>query len=218
MPHLKCPACETRMYSTDSRAEPIGDLCLVCGSPLVPVGDLDEIVRHREIETPGSTSHRGAAAAGQLIVDPVGEITVRRGLGPSRAPTTPAPREPFVASAAGRPTRGDAQRLFDLLTAADGRPVAFATLARAGVGSSAAVTCQLELVGAPVRGVYERGRPVGARLDIHTQRPPRQLATPPLPAGGVQRRAPALVERVFDDGHDRRAASLDERVAVRPRA
>lgn len=204
MPHLKCPSCETRLYRTDCRAEPIGDLCSVCGSRLVPVGDLGEIVRYGKVETSGSASHRGATVAGQLIVDPVAEITARRGLGPPRASITPEPREPFVASVgggptdgpsgegeehaaggravdAGRPTRGDAQRLLDLLSAAARRPVAFATLARAGVGSSAAVTCQLELVGAPVRRVYEHGRPVGARLDIDTQRPSRQLATPPRP-------------------------------------
>jgi hypothetical protein len=195
MPHFKCLACETRLHSTDGRADPIGDLCPVCGSLLEPVGDLSEIVGYRVIENCGSMSHSGASVAGQLIADRVGEITARRELGPSRATTARAPREPFVASAAdaptggltaeddqhaaasaavdGPPTRDDAQRLVDLLSAAHGRPVTFATLARAGVACSAAVTCQLEFVGAPVLRVYEHGRPVGARLDTHERGRPR---------------------------------------------
>ena len=214
MAHLKCLACETRLRSTESRADPIGDLCPVCGSLLEPVGDLSEIVGYRVIENCGSTSHGGASVAGQLIADRVGEITARRELKPSRASTTRAPREPFVASAAdaptgvltaegdqhaaagaavdaGPPTRDDAQRLVDLLSAAHGRPVTFAMLARAGVAWSAAVTCQLEFVGAPVQRVYEHGRPVGARLDTHERRRPRHITTSSLPAGCVQRPAPA---------------------------
>jgi hypothetical protein len=30
MAHLKCLACETRLHSTESRADPIGDLCPGC--------------------------------------------------------------------------------------------------------------------------------------------------------------------------------------------
>ena len=214
MPHLKCLACETRLQDTVSQADPIGDLCPVCGSLLEPVGDLGEIIGRRAIETCGSTSHSGASVAGQLIADRVGEITARRELKPSCASTTRAPREPFVASAAdaptggltaegdqhaaagaavdaGPPTRDDEQRLVDLLSAAQGRPVTFATLARAGVAWSAAATCHLEFVGAPVQRVYERGRPVGARLDTHERRRPRQITTSSLPAGYVQRPAPA---------------------------
>jgi hypothetical protein len=67
MPHFKCLACKTRLYSTESEADPIGDLCPVCGSLLEPVGDLGEIVGYRIIETRGSTSHRGASRAGGLI-------------------------------------------------------------------------------------------------------------------------------------------------------
>ena len=44
MAHFKCLACTTRLYSTDSEADPIGDLCPVCGSLLEPIGELDEIV------------------------------------------------------------------------------------------------------------------------------------------------------------------------------
>jgi len=73
---------------------------------LEPVGDLSEIVGYRVIENCGSTSHGGASVAGQLIADRVGEITARRELKPSRASTTRAPREPFVAFAADAPTGG----------------------------------------------------------------------------------------------------------------
>ena len=47
MAHLKCLACRTRLYSTESPADPIGDLCPVCGSLLEPVGDLGEIAADR---------------------------------------------------------------------------------------------------------------------------------------------------------------------------
>jgi hypothetical protein len=40
MPHFECLACKTRLHGTDGEADPIGDLCPVCGSLLEPVGDL----------------------------------------------------------------------------------------------------------------------------------------------------------------------------------
>jgi hypothetical protein len=185
MAHLKCLAGETRRHSTDGHADSIGDLCPVRGSLLEPARDPGDIVGYRVIETRGRTSHSGASVAGQLIADPVGEITAGRELKPSPACATRAPREPFVAAAAdaptgglsaegdqhaapgatvdaGPPTRDDAQRLVDLLRAAQGRPVTFATLARAGVAWSAAVTCQLEFVGAPGAACL-RARTTGRR-------------------------------------------------------
>ena len=77
MPYLDCLACNTRLYSTDCQADPIGDLCPDCGSLLEPVGDLGEIVRYRVIETRGSTSPHGASRAGRLIAGRVGEILAR---------------------------------------------------------------------------------------------------------------------------------------------
>ena len=74
MPHLKCLACKTRLQSTESPADPIGDLCPVCGSLLEPVGDLAEIVGYRVIDSPDSSSHRGASRTGQLVAGRVGEI------------------------------------------------------------------------------------------------------------------------------------------------
>ena len=64
--------------STESEADPIGDLCPVCGSMLEAVGDLGEIVGYRVIETRGGTSHSGASGAGQRSAERVGEIIARR--------------------------------------------------------------------------------------------------------------------------------------------
>ena len=80
MPHLKCLACKTCLHSTEGQADPIGDLCPVCGSLLEPVGNLGEIVGYRVLETRGSTSHGGASGAGELIADRVGEVIARREL------------------------------------------------------------------------------------------------------------------------------------------
>jgi hypothetical protein len=80
MRHLKCLACKTCLRSADGEADPVGDLCPVCGSLLEPVGDLGEIVGYRVIETRGSTSRRGAAGAGDVIADGVREVIARREL------------------------------------------------------------------------------------------------------------------------------------------
>jgi hypothetical protein len=80
MPHLQCLACKTRLYSTESPADPIGDLCPVCGSLMEPLGDQGEIVGYRVIESPDSSSHSGASRAGRLIAGRVGEILARREL------------------------------------------------------------------------------------------------------------------------------------------
>jgi len=42
MPHFKCLACKPRLHGTEGEADPIGDLCPVCGSLLEPVGDSGE--------------------------------------------------------------------------------------------------------------------------------------------------------------------------------
>ena len=77
MAHFKCLACKTRLQSTESPADPIGDLCPVCGSLLEPVGDLGEIVGYRVIESPDGSSHSGASRAGGLIAGRVSEILAR---------------------------------------------------------------------------------------------------------------------------------------------
>ena len=49
MPHFKCTACRTRLYSPTGAGDPVGDLCPGCGSLLEPVGELSEIVGFRAI-------------------------------------------------------------------------------------------------------------------------------------------------------------------------
>jgi hypothetical protein len=78
MPHFKCLECKTRLYSTESDTDSIGDLCPVCGSLLEPVGALDEVAGYRVVESRGRAWHGGASRAGQLIVARVGEIISTR--------------------------------------------------------------------------------------------------------------------------------------------
>jgi hypothetical protein len=78
MAHLKCVERRTRLHSTESEADPIGDLCPGCGSLLEPVGDLGEIVGYRVLASRGGAWHGGASRAGQLIAARVGEIMARR--------------------------------------------------------------------------------------------------------------------------------------------
>ena len=48
MPHFKCVACKTRLY-TASAPGYVGDLCPGCGELLEPVGELGEIVGFQSI-------------------------------------------------------------------------------------------------------------------------------------------------------------------------
>src|SRR5215211_8013647 len=47
MPHSKCVACKTRLYSSGAPAEMVGELCPSCGGLLEPVGSLVEVVGFR---------------------------------------------------------------------------------------------------------------------------------------------------------------------------
>jgi hypothetical protein len=49
MPHSKCVACKTRLYSAGAPAEMVGELCPSCGGLLEPVGSLTEVVGFRRI-------------------------------------------------------------------------------------------------------------------------------------------------------------------------
>jgi hypothetical protein len=84
MPHLKCLACMTCLHSMEGQADPIGDLCPVCGSLLEPVGDVGEIVGYRVIETRVSPAHSAASRAVELFAGRVGEIIARRELNHAR--------------------------------------------------------------------------------------------------------------------------------------
>ena len=50
MPHFKCVACRTRLYSAASPPDLVGDLCPECGSLLEPVGRLSELIGFRAIK------------------------------------------------------------------------------------------------------------------------------------------------------------------------
>lgn len=76
MPHFKCVACKTRLYSAASPPDPVGDLCPQCGSLLEPVGALSELVgfrsiRSRESEGAGESPH-------QALADRVEDFLTRR--------------------------------------------------------------------------------------------------------------------------------------------
>jgi hypothetical protein len=68
MPHLKCAACKSRMYSFEGSADTVGGPCPGCGSPLEPVVHLAEIVGFRAISSDRSRrldaggGYRGLAA------------------------------------------------------------------------------------------------------------------------------------------------------------
>jgi hypothetical protein len=49
MPHFKCVACRTRLYSEGNPPDEVGDLCPSCGSVLEPVSELTELVGFRSI-------------------------------------------------------------------------------------------------------------------------------------------------------------------------
>jgi hypothetical protein len=49
MPHTKCVACKTRLYSAGAPAEMVGELCPSCGGLLEPVRSLVDIVGYRRI-------------------------------------------------------------------------------------------------------------------------------------------------------------------------
>ncbi|MEA2272584.1 MAG: hypothetical protein QOI98_1292 [Solirubrobacteraceae bacterium] len=75
MPHFKCEACRTRLYSASILTEIVGDHCPHCDSLLEPVGDLSEVVGFRSItsrnddvsENPSSAHDRVAAGVGDLL-------------------------------------------------------------------------------------------------------------------------------------------------------
>jgi hypothetical protein len=71
MPHFKCAACRSRLYSSENMS---GEVCAGCGGPLEPVGKLSEIVGFRSVE-----SSEGPAASGpRRLADRVGDMKARR--------------------------------------------------------------------------------------------------------------------------------------------
>jgi hypothetical protein len=78
MPHFKCVACKTRLYSAAGPVDLVGDLCPGCGSLLEPVGQLAEVVGFRSIRPRESAADGDALGTHQRIADRFGDFIARR--------------------------------------------------------------------------------------------------------------------------------------------
>ena len=78
MPHFKCVACKTRLYSAADRDDLVGDLCPGCGSLLEPVGELAEIVGFRSIKPREGAADDGPPGTHERIAGRVDDIFARR--------------------------------------------------------------------------------------------------------------------------------------------
>jgi hypothetical protein len=78
MPHYKCVPCKTRLYSTASLPELVGDLCPECGALLEPVGLLAEVVGFRSIKSRDAAAADETAGTHQRIAGRVDDFLARR--------------------------------------------------------------------------------------------------------------------------------------------
>jgi hypothetical protein len=78
MPHYKCVACKTRLYSAGPPPELVGDLCPECGSLLQPVGELAEIVGFRWIRQRDGADAGEAPGAPARVAERVDDLFARR--------------------------------------------------------------------------------------------------------------------------------------------
>jgi hypothetical protein len=78
MPHFKCVACKTRLYSAAVPADLVGDLCPGCGSPLEPVGELAEIVGFQLTRQRDSAAVDSPPSGHRPIVGRVDALYARR--------------------------------------------------------------------------------------------------------------------------------------------
>jgi hypothetical protein len=78
MPHFKCLACRTRLYSAARPGDLVGDLCPGCGSLLEPVSELAEIVGFRAITDRDSAADDRSPGTHQRIADRVEDLFARR--------------------------------------------------------------------------------------------------------------------------------------------
>jgi len=83
MPHFKCVACRTRLYSAAGPPDLVGDLCPGCGTLLEPVGDLSEVVGFRSIRSREGAGD--APGAHEQIAERVDDFIARRQLTLARA-------------------------------------------------------------------------------------------------------------------------------------
>ena len=66
MPHSKCVACKTRLYSSGAPAEMVGELCPSCGGLLEPVKSLVEVLGYRHITRRADATDLGVAQEAAL--------------------------------------------------------------------------------------------------------------------------------------------------------
>ena len=78
MPHFKCVACRTRLYSAAGPDDLVGDLCPGCGSLLEPVGELAEIVGFRSIKDRDCAADDSSPGTHQRIAGRVDDFFARR--------------------------------------------------------------------------------------------------------------------------------------------
>ncbi len=78
MPHFKCVACKTRLYSAVGPDDLVGDLCPDCGSLLEPVGELAEIVGFRSIRDRDSAVDDSPPGTHERIAGRVDDFFARR--------------------------------------------------------------------------------------------------------------------------------------------
>jgi hypothetical protein len=78
VPHFKCVACKTRLYSAAAPADLVGDLCPGCGSLLEPVGELAEIVGFRSIKPRDGAAEDSPGGAHERIAGRVDDFFARR--------------------------------------------------------------------------------------------------------------------------------------------
>ncbi len=78
MPHFKCVACKSRLYSAVGPDDLVGDLCPGCGSLLEPVGELAEIVGFRAIKERDSGAYDSPPGTHERIAGRVDDFFARR--------------------------------------------------------------------------------------------------------------------------------------------
>jgi hypothetical protein len=78
MPHFKCSACRTRLYSPAAPTDLVGDLCPECGSLLEPVAELADLVGFRSIRYRDHAADDTAPGRHRQIADRVDDFFARR--------------------------------------------------------------------------------------------------------------------------------------------
>ena len=91
MPHFKCVACKTRLYSAVGPDDLVGDLCPGCGSLLEPVGELAEIVGFRSIRDRDSAVDDSSPGTHQRIAGRVDDFFAAARRFSSLRPGAPPP-------------------------------------------------------------------------------------------------------------------------------